>query len=248
MLTREELADEVTRLTGSAALGDKLRESWGALLKPAAQRGHLCFAPGDGQRVRFTWADHWLGGWRDQDPDTAVVEIARRFLAATGPVTREEYARWWGVQPAEGGRVLARLGDEVVPVEVDGTRGWLLAAHADEIALAGAAGPPCVRLLPAFDQYVVTASRHADRLLPGPFRDRVYRPQGWLSPVLLVDGHLQGVWRHEVKGRRVLVSIEPFVKLAARTREAAEHEAERLAAFTGATLDLTWAPPSPTTP
>jgi hypothetical protein len=243
MLTREELADEVAALTGSAELGDKLRGGWGSLLKPAAQRGRLCFAPSDGQRVRFTWADGWLGGWTEHDPDDAVLEVARRFLAATGPATREDFARWWGIQPAEGGRLLARLGDELVPVEVEGTRGWLLAAHAEEIARAGegpADGRPLVRLLPAFDQYVVTASRHAERLMPGPFKDRVYRPQGWLSPVLLVDGRMDGVWRHEVKGRKVRVTIEPFAKLAAPARRAAEQEAEPLAAHLGATLDLTW--------
>lgn len=39
MLTREELSEEVARLSGSAELGAKLRESWGAYLKPAAFRG-----------------------------------------------------------------------------------------------------------------------------------------------------------------------------------------------------------------
>jgi hypothetical protein len=36
LLTREELAARVGELTGSEELADKLRESWGALLKPAA--------------------------------------------------------------------------------------------------------------------------------------------------------------------------------------------------------------------
>ena len=182
-LSREALADEVVRITGSAELGAKLRSGWGSLLKPAAYRGYLCFAPGDGQRVRFTRPDTWLAGWRDQDPEAAVLETARRFIAAGGPVTREDYARWWGSKPAEGGRVLERLGDEIVPVEVEGTGARVLAEHAGEIAEATLA--PSVRLLPAFDQYVVMATRHAERLMPGPFKDRVYRPQGWLSPVVL---------------------------------------------------------------
>src|SRR3954468_21728333 len=39
-LTREELAAEVIRLSGSASLGEKLSDSWGAYLKPASFRGH----------------------------------------------------------------------------------------------------------------------------------------------------------------------------------------------------------------
>jgi Winged helix DNA-binding domain len=56
-----------------------------------------------------------------------------------------------------------------------------------------------VRLLPAFDQYVVAATKHAEELMSGAFANRVYRPQGWLSAVLLVNGRIDGVWKHERK-------------------------------------------------
>jgi uncharacterized protein YcaQ len=240
VLSREALAAEVGAITGSPELGDKLRHSWGSLLKPAASQGLLCFGPGDGQLVRFTRPDQWLPGWRGgQDPDASLLETARRFLRACGVVTREDYARWWGVLAPEGGRVLKRLGDEVVPVEVGGAAGWMLAAHATEIAEASAAAS--VRLLPAFDQYVVAATRHAEQLMPGPFKDRVYRPQGWLSPVLLAGGSMLGTWRQEAKGRRLEVTIEPFTRIPAAVRRQAEDEAERLATWAGATLDLAWA-------
>jgi len=243
LLTREELAAAVGELTGSEELGAKLRESWGALLKPAAALGLLCFAPNQGQQVRFTRPDTWLGGWTDHDPDQAMAEVTRRFLAASGPVTREDFARWWGIpSPARGGRLLERLGSEVARVEVEGTAAYALAADLPGLAEAG--GSRAVRLLPAFDQYVVTATRQAEHLMPGPFKARVYRPQGWLSPVLLVGGRMDGTWRQEAKGRRLLVTIEPFTgPRPAWARRAAEAEAERLAAFTGGELELRWADP-----
>jgi hypothetical protein len=240
VLTREELAAEVTKLTGSPELGDKLRESWGALLKPAAALGRLCFAPNQGQQVRFTRPDTWLGGWHEHDPDQALLQAIRRFLAASGPVTREDVSRWWGVpSPAQVQKRIERLGDEVTVVDVGGTRAYLLAA--DAAGLRGAAPSRSVRLLPAFDQYVITATRQADHLLPGPFGDRIYRPQGWLSPVLLVGGRMDGVWRQEAKRGRLRVTIEPFTRLPAWARRGAEGEAERLAAWTGGQLELDWA-------
>jgi Winged helix DNA-binding domain len=60
-LTREDLADEVARLTRIDGLADKLKSGFGELLKPAAFRGDLCFAPSDGRRVRFARPDQWLG-------------------------------------------------------------------------------------------------------------------------------------------------------------------------------------------
>lgn len=114
----------------------------------------------------------------------------------------------------------------------------MLAADARE---AGELSPQrSVRLLPAFDHYVVAASRHAQHLLPGELRARVYRPQGWISAVLLVNGFMQGTWRHEVKGGRVEVVITPFAKQPGWVRRAAGEEAERLAAFFGTSLSLAW--------
>src|SRR5215207_1047252 len=117
MLTREELSEEVARPSGSAELGAKLRESWGAYLKPAAFRGQLCFAPNVGQNVRFTLPRWWPGGWSPVDPD-ALRQITRRFLAAYGPATRDDYARWWATSPANALRRIKDLGDAVAQVEV----------------------------------------------------------------------------------------------------------------------------------
>jgi hypothetical protein len=52
---------------------------------------------------------------------------------------------------------------------------------------------------------------------------------------------MDGVWRQEAKGRRLQVTIEPFTKLPAWARRAAEGEAEHLAAWSGRQLELDWA-------
>ena len=105
LLTREELATRVGELT-TPALGGKLRESWGALLKPAAALGLLCFAPSHGQQVRFTRPDSWLGGWTGHDPEAAMDAVTRRFLAASWPPPGRSPAR---TSPA-GGASPARPG------------------------------------------------------------------------------------------------------------------------------------------
>jgi hypothetical protein len=242
VMTREELVREVRRLTGSKALSRKVAQSsWGTLLKPAAFSGRLCFGPSVGQRVRFTHPDTWLAAPPARmTPEAATPAVVRRYLAAYGPATHRDLARWWG---GSGGittarRWIAALEEEVCAVEVGGTQAWMLATDARE--LRENAPRRQVRLLPGFDQYVVAASCHAEHLLPDGLRSRVYRPQGWISPVLLVNGRMEGTWHHKIKGSRVEVNIEPFAKVRVWVRRAAGQEAERLAAFLGCTLSLAW--------
>jgi Winged helix DNA-binding domain len=242
VLTREELAQEVGRLVGSEELGGKLRDGFGALLKPSAFEGDLLFAPSVGRNVRFARPDRWLPGWQPAETEAAVREVVRRYLSAYGPATREEFARWFGTtSPAQAGRLIEGLGEEVAPVEVEGVAAWMLAEYVQEAEEAEPAG--VVRLLPAFDQYVVAAPRDREAVLPEALKGRVYRQQGWLTPVLLVDGRMEGVWRHERKGDRLVVGIEPFADQPGWVRRAAEEEGERLARFVGGELELDWSNP-----
>jgi hypothetical protein len=235
-LTREQLAAEVTTRTGSKELGELVLGSWGSALKPAAFRGRLCFGPGEGQKVRFTNPSSWLPEAAAFDGDP-LAEIARRFLSAYAPATPADFGRWWaGGDGGKAGKLLAGL-DDAVEVDVEGTRAWALSG--DVKAMAEAKGTGSIRLLPAFDPYLIGATVHAESLMPGPFKARVYRAQGWLSPVVLVDGRIEGVWSSEVKGRTVHVKVEPFVSLPARRKPNLRAEAEKLAGFLGGRLELT---------
>ena len=90
---------------------------------------------------------------------------------------------------------------------------------------------------------ITAAPRNREAVLPGALKARVYRPQGWLSPVLLVDGRMEGVWQHERRGDRLVVGIEPFAHQPDWIRRAVEEEAERLARFIGGGLELDWSNP-----
>lgn len=240
-LTREELAAEVGRICEAPHFAGKLAESsWGTVLKPAAFTGRLCFSPSTGQRVRFTRPDTWLGKSHPlHAPEAAIPEITRRFLGAFGPASERDLALWWGGGSIrETRRWLAALGDEVTAVNVEGVEAWMLAA--DVPGALESQPEPAVRLLPGFDQYVVACSPHAGRLMAAALRSSVYRPQGWISPVLLVDGRMEGVWRHVESGNRVEVAVAPFGRQPARVRRAAEREANRLADYLGRELRFEW--------
>jgi hypothetical protein len=235
LLTREELAGEIVRLTGIAHVRDKLRLGWGSLLKPACYKGYLCFGPNQGQHTQFAYP----GALRESDDESGAV-VARKYLAAYGPATGRDFSRWlYGGGGTRASReMLAALGEEAVEVDVEGAPAWMLRKH----VRPALQNEPVqgVRLLPAFDQYVFAAGLRSARVLPGDFHARIYRSQGWFSAVLVVDGRMDGVWRFDRKGKRVVVTIEPFVALKAKAKRAAGEEAERIAEFMERELELKW--------
>ncbi len=239
-LTRDELADAVSGLLGDARLGEAVRGSFGTMPKLAAFRGDVVFAKPAGQKVRFTRPNRWLDAqWRPAEPRAAMAAVIRRHLGAYGPASRETFARWFGMpSAAQAGRLIAALGDAVAPVSVEGREGWMLR---DDVADAEAARPSgVVSLLPAFDQYVVAAPRENSPVLAEQHKALVYRRQGWLSPVLLVDGRIVGVWSHERRGGFLGVTITPFHPVDEHVRSGAEREAQRLADYFGGELELAW--------
>ena len=82
--TRAELAAGAAARAGDPALEAKLASGFGELLKPAAFTGDLCFAPPDGQRVRFTRPADWLDGFAHPGPD----EASAHELVAALPARR----------------------------------------------------------------------------------------------------------------------------------------------------------------
>jgi hypothetical protein len=232
-LTRAELAAAVAERSGPE-LGERVRESWGSFLKPVAFRGELCFAPSADQHVRFTHPDTFLPAASTVDPDEGLREVIRRYLGAYGPATRDDLSRWWSaLSAAQAGRLLSEL---AVEVDVDGLRAYMLEEHVDE---ARAAEPErSVRLVPAFDPYVAGAPRAGHGIFPVERRAEIYRQAGWLTPAILVDGVIAGLYRQERKGSRLEIAVQPFGRFPKWMAAAVEAEAERLAAWLGLSLVL----------
>nr|MDQ6910050.1 winged helix DNA-binding domain-containing protein [Actinomycetota bacterium] len=236
-LTRQQLTDELIAVLGSEHMRERLGQGWGMLLKPAAFGGLLCFGPNEGRNVTFVRPDQWIGAWEPLDAEGAMDEIVRRYLAVYGPASRDDLARWWGGSPAFARQRLARLGDEVVEVSVEGRRASVRTVDLDTLVASEPARG--VRLLGGFDQYVVGASAHLGELLVGGSRELVSRTAGWISPVLLVDGRIAGVWTYERKGARLSISVAPFGTVPARVRKALRAEGERIGAFLEADVGIT---------
>jgi hypothetical protein len=237
-MTRAEFSTAIVAHTGAVGMSELLRSGWGSGFKPASYNGYLCFGPSQGSNVTFVHPRHWLGDWQAVDETDALREVVRRYLHAYAPATTGEFALWWGVNKTDATKMFALISDEIVEVAVEGWKGWALAADVPHMEKAGSATN--VRLLPNFDTYTFTANRGISAILAPERKARVYRVAGWISPVLLVNGVIAGVWQYKQQRDKISVQVEPFSGLSGEVEALVAAEAERIGRFFGSPSELTY--------
>ena len=238
-MTREQLAITLEEQTGIPELHDlMISKSWGTPLKPLAWRGYLCFGPNDGQNVTFVNPKKWLGEWQLIDSNEALQEIVRRYLRAFGPATVEEFTHWWGMRLTPARKLFKSMEDELETVDLEGRP--TLALRETLGGMQNAASTGTVNLLPLFDAYVLGIGRGSDieALLPLEYQRQVYRPQGWISAVVLVDGYIKGTWEYKRQRSQTTVKVSMFSSPTASIKQGIEAEIERLSAFWNTTVNL----------
>jgi hypothetical protein len=133
------------------------------------------------------------------DRDEALAQLAGRYAAAHAPATGDDFATWSGLPAA------------------DVRRAWR-----DPEPPAGEPGAAGVRLLPAFDEWLLGwASR--DLVLPKRHAADVVRG-GIIRPVAVDDGRVFASWRR-VRRR---VELQPFGRVTKAQRAGVEAAAARL--------------------
>ena len=100
-----------------------------------------------------------------------------------------------------------------------------------------------VNLLPLFDAYTFGFGRHLEPILNGTQEQAVFRPQGWISPVVLVDGCVAGTWKHARRRSDTLVSVRMFNRTGAPVKRRIEEEVRRMGAFLDSGITLEYEQP-----
>ena len=155
--------------------------------------------------------------------------LVRGHLRAFGPADAQDLWSWSGVYVRRIRVILDRLRDELVDVNTGRRRGFLLRKDLPDLE-KGASEPGTVRLLPSFDPFLL-GHRDRDNLVDRTHYKQVYKDQGWLAPVVLVDGRVAGTWSYERQPRKLRVEVKMFTAFNRETRTKAKEEAHDLSRF-----------------
>ncbi|MEV6652562.1 winged helix DNA-binding domain-containing protein [Streptomyces sp. NPDC051219] len=184
-LTRAQVTDRLTTL-GVEPKG----QSAFHLIRRAALTGRICHGPQRDGEATFVLLDDWLSatGPLPFTGAAAETELARRYRAAHGPATVHDFAHWSGLRTRTCKSAWAAARDIARPAVAAGEQ-------------------PDVRLLPAYDNYLV-GYRGRELSVPAEHERRVWPGGGQIRPTVMVDGWAVGTWSGGRRGTDV--TVEPF--------------------------------------
>jgi hypothetical protein len=203
------------------------------LIMCAALLGLVCLGPErDNTEPTYVLLDKWVTRAKGKPRRDAFNRLAVRYLQGYGPATLSDFSAWSGIPVTQSRDAWEYLTDkeELSEVRVGGKSLWISTGAAEPPA-ARAARRPLVRLLPAFDSYVLAYSDR-ELLMPKEMFKHVYHG-GQTLPTILVDGAIVGVWRYTRKGKRLVVELSPFEPLDDKVRALINEEARDVCRFLG---------------
>jgi hypothetical protein len=211
-LTRKEIDERLRRM---GARPEGYANAYVVWL--GTEREIVVFGPEvDGEKT-YVLARDWLGSGDALDRESALAELALRYVAAHGPTTPADLAFWAGIRAGDAKRGWKAVESRLVEVPTVAGPMWSLRSRPPE----SPRGP--VRLLPSFDEYLLGWKDRSYAADPDRWR-RVHPGAGWYHPAVVADGRAVGTWKTEKRRRGIAVRIEPFATVPTATRKGLEAE------------------------
>lgn len=203
------------------------------LIAHLCMEGLLCTGPRAGSDNSYVLLDEWCPPGPRLSRPAAVAEAVRRYFTSHGPATVKDFVGWSGLTVADARSGIAAAGDGLETVtDEDSKTYWMARGSSPPLA------EPTAFLLPAFDEYVLGYKErdvaidpdHSPKIVPGR--------NGVFLPTVVVDGRIEGTWKREQSGKKVIVTVTRFGPISKVHAEILRAEAECYGAFVGAPLEL----------
>ena len=215
------------------------------MLYRAAWDGLICFGPSTGEEQTFVLLEEHVGKGRELEGKDALGELARRYFTSHGPATIRDYVWWSGLTVKDAKAGIEKAGKALRKETIDGVEHYMQSERVRPGRRQAA------YLLPAFDEYLVGYAERGTMLggseagkgpgKPGKKENmRVVHSNGTFVPVVVAGGKVAGRWGRKLKGKRMAISVKPFIRLEKDAIASVKDEVERYGRFFGieASLDL----------
>jgi hypothetical protein len=218
---RREDAFQVLESAGIETAGQ--RGVW--ILWRLAQDGAVCYGAREGKQHTLILLEEWAPPTPTMNREQALAELARRYFTSHGPAALADFVWWSGLPAAEARDGLELAKPQLEKIDYEGQAYWYSSSAPGAVSESGSA-----YLLPAFDEYLVGYKDRSAVLDPQYVR-QTNAGGGMLSPIIVIDGQVLGVWKRTLKKKAVVVEASWFTEPDQAQLEALSRAVDQYGAF-----------------
>jgi Winged helix DNA-binding domain len=223
-LTRQELAVALATAGIDATRDNGLAH----LVMRAELDAIICSGAPRGGRQTYALLDERAPGSVVLSGDEALAELTRRYFTSHGPALAEDFAWWGGLTLTAARRGIELIGQGLAAETIDGK----LYSFSPDPA-APKIDRPIVRLLPNFDEYIVSYRDRTHAFAAAVLEDKRFFRDYLSTHLVVVDGCAVGRWRRALTPTTVTIDLELAVQLEEDVGNELTKELDRYARFLG---------------
>lgn len=192
-LTREELVSEIVKAKIPV---DNNRASH--LLMQAELDGIICSGAIKNKKQTYVLISERVADTNNLTREQALEKIARKYFNSHCPATLYDFVWWSGLSVSDARIALEMVKSDFVSEKIGTETYWFTNSFSlsqkDNSAY----------LLPAFDEFLIS---YKDRSASFQFvnQKKVVSENGIFRPVIVINGHVMGIWKRTVKKEKLIV-------------------------------------------
>ncbi|MDR0865046.1 MAG: winged helix DNA-binding domain-containing protein [Candidatus Symbiothrix sp.] len=190
-LTREDLGTELENAkipVNSARLVH--------FMMRAEVEGIVCSGAMQGKAHTYTLLEERVPPVKSLSKEEALAKLAQIYFTSHCPATLSDFVWWSGLSQLEAKKGLEAVKSNFIPEEINGQTYWLADVFRN-VPIAD----ECVRLLPAFDEYIISY-RDRRAVLPSENHSKAISSNGIFRPTILANGQIIGLWKKSTSKAR----------------------------------------------
>ena len=200
-LTKQEVTAELQK-SGILPTIDhvNLFLTWGEV------EGIVCSGIDKGKKTTYALLDERVPPTRELCREEALARLASRYFQSHSPAQLQDFVWWSGLTATECRLAINLIKAELMTETFDSREYFIHQSWKGKNE-----SEPVLRLLPAFDEYLISYKNRTD-VLPLEHHPKAFNRFGTFYPVILYNGKIIGNWGRSVKKNSIQIEMDFFEK------------------------------------
>jgi hypothetical protein len=169
--------------------------------------GIICSGAVKNKKQTYALLSERVSNRKQYSKDEALAALALRYFTSHGPACLKDFVWWSGLSVGNARKGLETVKSNFQSVNVEGETYWF-----KEISDKKQSNTPSIHFTPAFDEIVISY-RNRKAVLLQEHQSKAFSSNGIFRPVIVINGHGQGIWKRTIKKDSVVIEPQFFTSL-----------------------------------